>query len=75
MDNLIYEEFEPDEEIKPTYEIVVRLVVIAESEEEAEDAVNEVIQEGKLKVIDEHNEDTIYEYDIETTEPTYIHML
>ena len=69
-------EYYPEEETYArTYEVVVRLVVLAETSEEAEEAVHEVIKEGKLGVIDKQDEDRVYAYDIEEAEPTHIHLL
>lgn len=49
------------------YEVTVKLIVSAESETEAEDAVERLIDSGKLSLLDE-DEDILREYNIEEVE-------
>jgi hypothetical protein len=46
------------------YEVLVRFTVVAPNPEEAEAAINDIIREGKLRLLDEEDRDPIYEYDI-----------
>jgi len=71
LDSLDYDE--PDSYARGNlYEVVVRFVVAAPNVEEAEAAVNEIIKEGKLKLLDEEDRDPVEEYDIEETCPAAI---
>ena len=54
------------------FEVVVRFTVLAPDVEEAESAVNDIIMEGKLHLLDTDNRDQIYEYDVEEVEPAPI---
>lgn len=50
------------------YEVIVKMVVFADSESEAEDITERLIDEGKLALLDE-DEDVLYEYNVDETEP------
>jgi len=54
------------------YEVVIRFTVEASDPEEAEAAINEIIQEGKLRLIYTEDKDKLHEYDIEEVEPAEI---
>lgn len=47
------------------YEVVVRFTVLSRSPEEAEDTINNMIQDKKLEWADNDESDPIFEYDVE----------
>ena len=46
------------------YDVLVRFNVIDPNPEEAEATINDIIREGKLRLLDEEDRDPNYEYDI-----------
>lgn len=51
------------------FEVTVRFLVEAPTTEEAEASVNDVIQEGILRLLDKESREPIHDYDIEDISP------
>ena len=54
------------------YEVVAKFIIEARDPEEAEQFLNDVIQEGQLKLLEDEDREPIYEYNIDDVTPAAI---